>query len=39
MTAHRWEQVRLGLGIGGGVLAAALLLPLTLPVVLGRDWR
>lgn len=35
MTSHRREQLRLGLGIGAAVLAAALLLPLTLPVVLG----
>ena len=35
MTSHRREQLRLGLGIGTAILAAALLLPLTLPVVLG----
>ncbi len=35
MTSHRKQQLKLGLLIGGGVLAAALLLPLTLPVVLG----
>lgn len=35
MTSHRKEQLRLGLFIGLFVVAAALLLPLTLPVVLG----
>lgn len=35
MTSQRKEQLRLWLFIGGGILAAVLLLPLTLPVVLG----
>ena len=35
MTSHRKEQLRLGVFLGAAVLAAALLLPLTLPVVLG----